>query len=222
MNKEEVEDLKGEYACGILEGKHQHQTIDQFGIDYMRKVCDLRNGNKRPIFEQLRDIEHSQSEIGIKYDAKSSFLNCLRLLRYYGHNDGIIADLFNVDRSYVSQIVSSPRKHLKYVGLKSITSEMSKIKSTFRKRAVYFKELIRDLKNQIRELKQKLAKPPKEICELIITDDFNIEFLKKKISIGLKDKGYKQNQIAKIMGISERSVRNYLRKARMSYEKEGE
>lgn len=38
----EAEDALNEFCAGALEGKHQHQTLDQFAIDYLRK----RSGRK--------------------------------------------------------------------------------------------------------------------------------------------------------------------------------
>lgn len=39
---DDASDFAQEYVCGVLEGKHRHQTIDQFVIDVLRK----RSGRK--------------------------------------------------------------------------------------------------------------------------------------------------------------------------------
>lgn len=92
-----AEDAAQEFFCRVLEGKSQHQTVDQFAVDYLRgRVGDSRTG----LFAQRKNHEYANSYEQGGYDRAISShngkslddrLDLLRMVDLLGGRDKQIA-----------------------------------------------------------------------------------------------------------------------------------
>lgn len=128
----DAEDCAQEILYGMLEGKHQHQTIDQAVIDYLRaKFGDKRLGSytQRQNLnfadsvgpgddERLLPVDFGRSLVdGV--DFKRIFRSCLQVDQaafklYYGWglNEAEIGDLFGFSESRASQRIARIQKSI--------------------------------------------------------------------------------------------------------------
>ena len=111
---ESFDDFFQDYRVAILSGKSAHQTLDQFAIDYIRKVLG-RNG-QRADFHNTIEIHDRDTPVTDKSSIDlNTILDSLKgsgriaghLYFRYSMNVGEIALLLGVTSGRVSQIIKS-------------------------------------------------------------------------------------------------------------------
>ena len=128
-----TEDCTQEYCVYMLEGKAQHQTIDQFVIDYLRRTRGdkrLRSYSQIKNFENANPIgagthEHAHhGYMGLHLDTRIDVLRNIRRIKnrtdremsllyfHYGYNEAEIADHYQITSSRVSQRLARVQKCL--------------------------------------------------------------------------------------------------------------
>lgn len=123
---ESPEDLAQEYVCGLLEGKHRHQTVEQFIIDVLRKRSG-RKGSvgyaKRQALVSTGSINDIQDSIGgfsaddvdarIHRDQMREFINNREWNLYTeGHSLKEIGEMCGVSESRIHQNLKKQKSRL--------------------------------------------------------------------------------------------------------------
>jgi|GEM_PF-4976727 len=129
----DTDDCTQEYCLYMLEGKAQHQTIDQFVIDYLRRTRGdkrVRSHTQRQNFENADSIgtgAYEPAHHGYMGSYLETRIDCIGSLRsitnrtdremsqlfyHYGYNEAEIADHYKVSISRVCQRLTRVQKCL--------------------------------------------------------------------------------------------------------------
>lgn len=118
-----ADDGAQEYALGLLEGKHKHQTIDQFCIDYLRQrfgSSRTKSHGQRQNFEYADSFEpdlhtgaNGSCDVRALENGRDADVHlrhfrevdraCFYLVHYWGLSEVEVGDIFGFSESRVSQ-----------------------------------------------------------------------------------------------------------------------
>lgn len=117
------EDIYHDYVVHILEGRGQHQTLDQFFIDHSRKKkwCQ-RDTVKTPLPKFVSHDQHdflkgkSKTEDPFKLEPLEALKGSERALAFlyfkYGMNQKELGELYQVSESRISQVLKDIKRRL--------------------------------------------------------------------------------------------------------------
>lgn len=149
-----LDDVVQEYFKTILEGKSQHQTLDQFFIDYSRKQRWTYKTTplKHYSFDDrllrhhgsLTPIEVSSKILGI-VDTELRIISLL--IAKYGFDQVEIAELFGVSPARICQKI----KEKTIISSKTVDSEKVKLRNLVRESKARIVELTQENRDIVKE-----------------------------------------------------------------------
>lgn len=122
-------DFAQEYVCGVLEGKHRHQTIEQFVIDVLRKRCGRKGGigyversnlaspgSIEDLQISARGVSSDDLDARIHSDRNRRFVKS-RMFELYaeGYSMKEISELYRVTESRVYQELKCVKERLEKI-----------------------------------------------------------------------------------------------------------
>lgn len=115
------EDIYHDYVIHILEGYGQHQTLDQFFLDYSRKKKWVTSNGRSKVIHmceiQENEITPTVDTCPFLYEYLDKLKGTERALAvcHYKYNIRLreLADIFGADPSRISQIMKMTRDKLK-------------------------------------------------------------------------------------------------------------
>jgi len=213
---QEFNDIYQEYCLNILEGKSQHQTLEQFFIDYSRRYKLIKNKTCEFIDDLHSGIEPLDEFANFK-NITAHMPEDKRLILFlnfkYGITSAEIADMIGISSEAFHSRVHNGNLFVKHNT--ELNNKLNSIKDM--NRGLKKQTKILESENYILKKQLKNLKKVKYIQSLKDIDNYsslNINVNKMNLVKLAIAKYNNQDEISEVLGISSRTLRNILSKNR--------